>query len=398
MIGHPSRAPGRAVIGFVAALFSLLAISSDLYLPALPSIRRDLGATDAQAQLTLSALIIGFALAQLAYGPLSDRFGRRPMLLAGLAIFVLASIWAMLAPSIEALVVARFLQGMGACSATVMGRAIVRDLFDPARGARALAQVFFLLGLAPMFGPLAGGYLTVWFGWRAPFAVLLAAGVVLWLASWRLLHETNRHLDPTATDLLTLAANSGRIVTDGTFVGYAACFTFTYCGLFAFLSASAFVLIEVLGVAPERYGLWFMLAVAGNMSGAYICSRLTHRLSLARLLAIGATVTASGGLAMLALALGGVAHPLAIVLPITAYLFGHAFTSPVCMAAAVGPFPKMAGLASALLGFIQLAAGAVFGQVLMRFHDGTTLPLAAGVALFGCGVLAAYLLLVRGRR
>jgi len=320
------------------------------------------------------------------------------MLLAGLAIFVLASIWAMLAPSIEALVVARFLQGMGACSATVMGRAIVRDLFDPARGARALAQVFFLLGLAPMFGPLAGGYLTLWFGWRAPFAVLLAAGVVLWLASWRLLHETNRHLDPTATDFLTLAANSGRIVTDGTFVGYAACFTFTYCGLFAFLSASAFVLIEVLGVPPERYGLWFMLAVAGNMSGAYICSRLTHRLSLARLLAIGATVTASGGLAMLALALGGVAHPLAIVLPITAYLFGHAFTSPVCMAAAVGPFPKMAGLASALLGFIQLAAGAVFGQVLMRFHDGTTLPLAAGVALFGCGVLAAYLLLVRGRR
>jgi DHA1 family bicyclomycin/chloramphenicol resistance-like MFS transporter len=304
----------------------------------------------------------------------------------------------MLAPSIEALVAARILQGIGACSAIVMGRAIVRDLFEPARGARALAQVFFLLGLAPMFGPLAGGYLTVWFGWRATFAVLLTAGVVLWLASWRLLHETNRHLDPTATDFLTLAANSGRIVTDGTFVGYAACFTFTYCGLFAFLSASAFVLIEVLGVPPERYGLWFMLAVAGNMSGAYICSRLTHRLSLARLLAVGATVSASGGLAMLALALGGVVHPLAIILPVTAYLFGHAFTSPVCMAAAVGPFPKMAGLASALLGFIQLATGAVSGQILMRFHDGTTRPLAVGVALFGCSVLAAYLLLVRGRR
>jgi DHA1 family bicyclomycin/chloramphenicol resistance-like MFS transporter len=304
----------------------------------------------------------------------------------------------MLAPSIETLVAARFLQGVGACSATVMGRAIVRDLFDPARGARALAQVFFLLGLAPMFGPLLGGYLTVWLGWRAPFGVLLTAGVVLWLASWRLLHETNRHPDPTATDFRTLAANAGRIVTHRAFVGYAACFTFTYCGLFAFLSASAFVLIEVLGVPPERYGLWFMLAVAGNMSGAYVCSRLTHRLSLARLLAIGATVTTGGGLAMLALALGGVSHPLAIVLPISAYLFGHSFTSPVCMAAAVGPFPQMAGLASALLGFIQLATGAVAGQVLMRLHDGTTRPLAAGVALFACGVLLAYLLLVRGRR
>jgi DHA1 family bicyclomycin/chloramphenicol resistance-like MFS transporter len=370
-------------------------MSSDLYLPALPAIRRDLGASDAQAQLTLSALVIGFALAQLVYGPLSDRLGRRPILLAGLAIFVAASVAAMLAPSIEALVAARFLQGVGACSATVMGRAIVRDLFDPARGARALAQVFFLLGLAPMFGPLLGGYLAVWFGWRAPFGVLLAAGVVLWLASWRLLAETNRQLDPTATDFATLAANAGRIVANRIFVGYAACFTFTYCGLFAFLSASAFVLIEVLGVPPERYGLWFMLAVAGNMTGAYVCSRLTHRLSLRRLLSIGAAVTAGAGIAILALALAGVAHPLAIIAPVAAYLFGHAFVSPVCMAAAVGPFPRMAGLASALLGFIQLATGAVFGQVLMRLHDGTTRPLAAGVALFGCGVLVAYLALVR---
>lgn len=158
------------------------------------------------------------------------------------------------------------------------------------------------------------------------------------------------------------------------------------------------MLIEVLGVPPQQYGLWFMLAVAGNMAGAYLCAHLTHRFSLDRLLATGATVTAAGGLAMLALALGGVAHPLAIVLPITAYLFGHAFTSPVCMAAGVGPFPQMAGLASALLGFLQLGSGAVSGQILMRLHDGTTRPLAAGVALFGCGVLAAYLLLVRTRR
>ncbi len=310
-------------------------------------------------------------------------------------MFVAGSVASMLAPTIETLVGARFLQGVGACSATVMGRAIVRDLFDPARGARALAQVFLVLGLAPMFGPLAGGYLTVWFGWRATFALLLAVGVLLWLASWRLLAETNRHPDPAATDLATLAGNARRIVANRAFVGYTTCIAFTYCGLFAFLSASSFVLIEVLGVAPERFGLWFMLAVAGNMTGAYVCSRLTHRLGLPRLLAVGAVASAAGGLAMLALALAGVAHPLAVIAPVALYLFGHAFTSPVCMAAAVGPFPKMAGLASALLGFVQLAAGAVSGQVLMRLHDGTTLPLAAAVALFACGVLAAYLLLVR---
>lgn len=320
------------------------------------------------------------------------------MLLAGLALFVAASVAAMLAPSIEALVAARFLQGAGACSATVMGRAIVRDLFDPARGARALAQVFLLLGVAPLFGPLAGGYLTVWFGWRGPFGLLLAVGVALWAASWRLLAETNRQPDPAATDLASLVRNARGIVANRTFVGYTACITFTYCGLFAFLSASAFVLIEVLGVPAERYGLWFMLAVVGNMTGAYACSRLTHRMGLQRLLGVGAVASAAGGLAMLALALGGVAHPLAIVAPVALYLFGHAFTSPVCMAAAVGPFPRTAGLASALLGFVQLATGAVSGQILMRLHDGTTRPLAAAVALFACGVLAAYLLLVRRLR
>jgi DHA1 family bicyclomycin/chloramphenicol resistance-like MFS transporter len=398
LIGHASRPPGKALIVFIAGLFSLLAVASDLYLPALPALRRDLGASDAQAQLTLSALVVGFGVAQLAYGPFSDRFGRRPVLLAGLAVFILASIAAMLAPTIETLVGARFLQGVGACSGQVIGRAIVRDVYEPVRGARTLAQIFLVLGLAPLFGPLLGGYLAVWFGWRATFAFLVLCGIAVWAASWRLLAETNRNLDPSATDLATLAANARRIVTNATFVGYAACYTFTYCGLFAFLSAAPFVLIEVLGVPPERFGLWFMIGVAGNLSGAYFCSRLTQRFALPRLLAIGACASASGGLTMLGLALAGVAHPLAIIGPMALYLFGHAFTSPVCMAVAVGPFPKNAGLASALLGFIQLGIGAVSGQVLMRLHDGTTRPLAIAVALFACSLLAAYLALVRGRR
>ena len=179
LIGHASRPPGKALIVFIAGLFSLLAVASDLYLPALPALRRDLGASDAQAQLTLSALVVGFGVAQLAYGPFSDRFGRRPVLLAGLAVFILASIAAMLAPTIETLVGARFLQGVGACSGQVIGRAIVRDVYEPVRGARTLAQIFLVLGLAPLFGPLLGGYLAVWFGWRATFAFLVLCGIAV---------------------------------------------------------------------------------------------------------------------------------------------------------------------------------------------------------------------------
>ncbi|HSD55308.1 MAG TPA: multidrug effflux MFS transporter [Burkholderiales bacterium] len=398
-IAHPARAPGRALIVYCAGIFSLLALASDLYLPALPAIRTALGATDALAQLTLSAFAIGFGTAQLAYGPMSDRFGRRPVLLTGLALFMLGSIAAVLAPSIEMLVGARFFQGIGACSGPVIGRAIVRDVFDPVRGARALAQIMMLVVLVPMFAPLFGGYLTVWVGWRATFGLMLVCGLVLWIATWSLLAESSRHFDATATNFLQLLRNARTIYTNHTFFAYAVCFTVTYAGLFFFLSASAFVLIEVLHVRPQDFGLWFIIPVAGNFIGSFVCSRLTRRFALAALLGAGAGCTATGGLLMLALAAAGVAHPLAIFGPMMLYLFGHAFINPVCLAAAVAPFPKIAGTASALLGCTQLVVAAVVGQLFMRrFFDGAPIQLAAAVAFAGCLVLGGYVLLIRPLR
>jgi DHA1 family bicyclomycin/chloramphenicol resistance-like MFS transporter len=395
-IAHPAHAPSRALIVYCAGIFSLLALASDLYLPALPAIRTALGATDALAQLTLSAFAIGFGTAQLAYGPLSDRFGRRPVLLTGLALFMLGSIASMLAPSIEMLVAARFFQGVGACSGPVIGRAIVRDVFDPVRGARALAQIMMLVVLVPMFAPLFGGYLTVWFGWRATFALMLVYGVALWIATWRVLAESNRHPDATATNFLQLARNARTIYTNHTFFAYAVCFTVTYAGLFFFLSASAFVLIEVLHVRPQDFGLWFIIPVAGNFIGSFVCSRLTRRFPLPTLLGAGAGCAATGGLLMLALAAAGVAHPLAIFGPMMLYLFGHAFINPVCLAAAVAPFPKIAGTASALLGCTQLVVAAFVGQLFMRqFFDGAPIQLAAAVAFAGCLALGSYFLLIR---
>lgn len=386
-----------SVAFFTAAIFALLPISTDLYLPALPALRGDFGISSARSQLTLSAFIVGFGLAQLAYGPLSDRFGRRPALLAGIVLYAAASVGCMAAPTIEMLIAARFLQGVGACSGQVMARAIVRDLYDPAQGARVLAYMTLLFGIVPLVGPLIGGYLTVWFGWRSTFAFLLAFGLVLLGSVWLLLAETNRHLDPAAASLRRLAENAGTILRNRTFLGFSACVTFSYCGVFSFLSASSFVLIDVLGVAPDRFGLWFMMAVTGNMVGALACSRLTQRFSLARLLAAAATVSCLGGLMMLGLAIGGIAQPWAIIAPMAVYLMGHGITVPVCYAAAVGPFPTMAGTASALLGLMQLGVAAVVGQIVLRLHDGTPLPLAAAVAVLGCTVLVTELILVRGK-
>jgi DHA1 family bicyclomycin/chloramphenicol resistance-like MFS transporter len=309
---------------------------------------------------------------------------------------MLGSIASMLAPSIEWLVAARLLQGFGACSGPVIGRAIVRDVFDPLRGARALAQIMMLVVLVPMFAPLFGGYLTVWFGWRATFALMLVYGMALWIATWAVLAESNRHPEATATNFLQLARNARTIFANRTFSAYAAVFTITYAGLFFFLSASAFVLIEVLSVRPQDFGLWFIIPVAGNFVGSFVCSRLTRRFALATLLGAGTGFAATGGLLMLALAAAGVAHPLAVVGPMMLYLFGHAFINPVCLAAAVSPFPRLAGTASALLGCTQLVFAAFVGQLFMRrFFDGAPIQLAAAVALAGGLVLASYVLLIR---
>lgn len=395
-IAHPAHAPGRALIAYSAGIFALLAFPSDLYLPSLPAIRGALEATDAQVQLTLAAFAVGFGAAQLAYGPLSDRFGRRPVLLSGLALFMLGSIAAMLAPSIELLVAARLLQGIGACSGPVTGRAIVRDVYDPVRGARALAQIMTLVLLVPMVSPLVGGYLTVWFGWRAPFGLMLAYGLALWIASWLVLAESNRHCEPTATDVAQFARNARVIYSNRTFSAYAVCFTLTYAGLFFYLSTAPFVLIEVLQVRPQDFGLWFVIPVAGNFCGSFVCARLTRRVALPALLGAGAAFVALGGLLMLALAAGGLAHPLAIVGPMAVYLFGLGFINPVSLAAAIAPFARIAGTASALLGCTQLLFAAVVSQLFMRlFFDGAPLQLAAAVALAAVLVAASYALLIR---
>ncbi len=395
-IAHPAHTPGRALIVYCAGIFSLVALPNDLYLPALPAIRSALDATDAQTQLTLSAFAVGFGLAQLGYGPLSDRFGRRPVLLAGLALFMLGSIAAVSAPSIEWLVAARLLQGIGGCSGPVIGRAIVRDVFDPLRGARALAQIMALVVLVPMCAPLVGGYLTVWFGWRANFAFMLLYGLGLWVATWTVLAESNRHPEPGAASFRQLARNARAIFAHPAFAAYAACFTLTYTGLFVYLSAAPFVLIDVLGVRPQDFGLWFVIPIIGNFFGSIACARLTRRMPLPRVLGIGSVFTAAGGALMLALAATGIAHPLAVVAPMAAFLFGLAMINPVCLAAAVAPFPQLAGTASALLGCVQFVIAALAGQVFMRaFFDGAPVQLAFAVALAGVLSAAVYLLLIR---
>lgn len=393
IIGRPGEQSTLAVVLFGAAIFSLLPISTDLYLPALPAIRRAFADSGALVQMTLSAFVIGFGVAHLFMGPLSDRYGRRPALLGGLVIYVIATIGCALAPNLVTLIAFRVLQGVGACGGSVMSRAIIRDLYEPARGAYVFSLITVAFTVIPMVAPLLGGSLTVWFGWRAAFLCLLAFSVLVLAATWTLLGETNRHRDPTATDPRRLAENFRHIAGNRSFRYYLLCCMFSYTGLFTYLSLSPFVLVEALGVPPEHYGLWFILGVLGHACGAFSCNRLVRFIPLPRLLIISASITSLGALAMLALS--GIAHPLAVMGPMFLYLFGHGITSPLCMTGAVGPFPKLAGTASALFGFIQSAVAATVGQIAMRAYDGTALSLAWAVVITAACLVTTALLAAR---
>jgi MFS transporter, DHA1 family, multidrug resistance protein len=288
------RSDSRVIAILLTALVAFGPLSTDLYLPSLPTLVRVFGTDIATVQLTLSVFLVGFAVSQLAYGPLSDRFGRRPVLIGGVTVFVLASAACMLAQSIEQLITARFLQALGSCCGPVLGRAVVRDVYGRERAATVLAYMAMAMAVAPAVGPLLGGFLTSLFGWRANFLFLVGFGVLILAAVWFLLDETNRHRDELALHPRRLAGNYALLLRSRTWLGFTVCIAATYSAMFAFISGSSFVLIGHFGLSPELFGLSFGTIVLGYMVGSFTAGRLSHRLGIDRMVRLGSTLAGGG--------------------------------------------------------------------------------------------------------
>ncbi len=383
--------PGPAFVVLLSALVAFQAISTDLYLPSLPAITADLGTDIAAVQLTLSLFLVGFGVGQLFWGALSDRFGRRPVLLAGLAAYLASTLACALAPSIGFLVFFRLLQGASACSAVVLGRAVVRDLWAPQEAARMLSYLAAAMALAPMVGPVLGGWLTEFWGWRANFHALALFGALVLLAAWRLLAETNRLRDPDALHPRRLLGGCRIILADPAFRAHALAAAFVYSGIFAFISGSSYVLIQLAGLSPRLYGTAFATAAFGYMLGGFASARLNRRLAVAGLLRVGSVVALAAALGGFALALATPPGFATVVGPVFLYMFGAGFVLPAAMAGAIGPFPERAGAASALLGFVQLLVAASVGVAVAVLYDGTARPMTGVLALAaGATLLAAF--------
>ena len=369
----------RGLVALLGALTGLTALSIDMSLPALPTLQVVFGASADAAALTLSMFLAGYSASQLAYGPLSDRYGRRPPLLAGLVLFTLGGIGCAASGSIAQLVWWRLLQGFGACAGPILARAVVRDVYERQRGVQILSYMTLIMAVAPLLAPIVGGYLLQ-IGWRAIFALLAAIGLAVLAATWAALPESiperNRHAVRPAALLRNLVEFSTRRVC----IGYALLVCFVFCGLFAYISASPFVFIEVFGVPSDRYGYYFGLTAFALMAGAAANARLSVRVAPASILRLGSGLIAAAGATMLVCGvfrLGGLAG---LIGPMLVYVVGMALVMPNAIAAAMEPVPHMAGFASSLIGCVQTAGGSLVGYVLGAVYNRTALPLALGVA------------------
>lgn len=384
------------VVAVLALLLGLQPLTTDLYLPAMPLLAQQLQASVAQTQSTFYAMVLAFGCSQLVWGPASDRWGRKPILLVGLAMYVLAAIGSTCAPDMPTLIAFRALQGAGLGGIVMAARAIVRDLYAPVEGAHVMSKALTGLGVLACCSPVVGSWLTVHMGWRSTMATLALAGSGICLLVWLGFRESLQHANPQALHPRGLWKSWCSILRNRTFVAYTATTTCSYAALVVFLTGSPFIFINVLGwSAPELGGL---LATNGMVyiSGTLLCRQLLPRLGVRN------TVAVAGGLALicaavlLTLALAEVRTGLAYAAACMLFSLSHGIQQPCGQSGAVGAFPQAAGMASALNGCITMLCAFATGQVLGRSFNGTVYPLVLGLG-FWClaGALASWTLVRR---
>ena len=378
-----SMTPSLVVV-LLALLLGIQPVTTDLYLPALPALTQALGGRVAQAQLTLTALLLAFGFAQLVFGALSDRFGRRPVLLAGLGAYVLAALATALSPSIEVLIAARTVQGAAMGAAVMVARAMVRDLYQPAEGARVMSRALTGLGvIACLCAPLGGLVSDLW-GWRAALLSTAVFGAFAFALVALRFRETLAWPDAQALRPARLAGTWGQMLRHPVFMSFTALTSAAYALLFTFLASSSFVFIQVLGLSKPAYGLVMLWGSLSYIVGTFLCRRWLPRHGVRGAIGRAAALSLGGGALMGGLALAGVQTVWALVAPLTLVMLAHGVHQPCGQTGAVGPFPQAAGAASALNGFIQMLVAFGVGAWLGVALEGhSTRPLALGIAFWG---------------
>lgn len=358
----------RPSFAILVAISAVGPLALNIFMPSMPGLQREFSVPYGTVQLTLTLFLIGMAVCQLIYGPLSDRVGRRPMLLGGFAVFVVASFMAAVAPNIETLIAARLLQALGGSAGIVLARAMVRDVFDREQSASVISYITMAFVVAPMVAPALGGVLDSHGGWRSSFWLLTALGAVVLVAAWARLPETHvtRTTQGSGMGLVTGAVTLFALPR---FRAYAATLAFTSTVFFAFLGGAPHIMVDVLGRTPVEYGLWFVAVSAGYMAGNFISGRYTRRIGLDRMILAGCIITLGGGILAFAAAISGLLSPANLFIPMSLAALGNGLTIPNGTAGAISVDPRLTGAAAGWSGFAQMACGAAASQLVGVMQD-----------------------------
>ncbi|MDP2622118.1 MAG: multidrug effflux MFS transporter [Hyphomicrobiales bacterium] len=386
-----ATAPRRPGLFVLVAATALAPVALNVFVPSLPGLRASLNIDYATAQLTLSIYLAAFAVAQLIIGPLSDRYGRRPVLLSGTALFVLASLGCALATSFEQLIAMRILQAAGGCSGVALARAVVRDMYDRDEAASKLGYVTMAMVVAPMVAPGIGGFLDQLGGWRAGFVFVAAFGALVYVLSLAQMHETHHERDGSA-GFAKLAHNSIFLLRKPAFIGYSLNVAFSTATYLAFLAGAPFIVTDIIGGTPVDYGLYFVFISIGYMAGNFLTGRLTMRYGANRINIAGNLVSLIALGSLVGVIMLDQLHLLTLFLPMALTSVGGGLIVPSGTTSAINVRPDIAGAGAGLTGFLQVGAGTLATVAVSALHDGTAFATVA--VMVGCGATSASFLVL----
>ena len=370
IINHLSK----TLIVLLAATSALGPAAMQILLPAIPVIRETFAVSTEVAQLTLSLSMLAIALGTLVYGPLSDKYGRKPVMLLGLGITLVGSVLCFLSHSIELLIVSRFIQAFGGAVGLVLARAIVRDVYGAQEAARVIATLVMVMVVIPMLSPALGGEMMLLFGWESVFLAIALFTALMSIFLFRSLPETLTEPVPFE-GVGAMLTNYVRLFRSRVFCGYAFCVTFVSVVFFSFIAAAPEIMVSVLNRPPTEYGYYFIMVPAGFMAGNYVARYFGRSYAMNHMIGIGASIALVGIVIAIAVQLLGMHHPLALFSPVALAVFGNGITLPNAQAAAINEVPKVAGSASGLTGFLQMAFSAIAAQLVAVIYNDTVYPL-----------------------
>lgn len=384
-MNNPVKGVTKPHIAILIFLSALGPVALNIFLPSMPNLMDSLHTSYDVAQLTLTLYLLATAFSQLILGPLSDKYGRRPIILLGVGLYVIASLACALAMNIEQLIIGRIFQAAGACAGIVVTRAIVRDLYDQQKATSILGYMTMVMAVAPMMSPIIGGYLDQWSSWRASFYLVSVFGCILFIISTLKLHETNRQL-VSDMKLNNIFSKYQQLLKKRQYMGYVLGVSFGSAVFFAFIAGAPFYATKVLGLLPSEYGFYFVMVSIGYMLGNFISGRFATRLPAKLMLDIACLLLIIGTGVLLYYSYSGFNHPSSLFIPMTLVACSNGIAIPNGMSGALSVEPKLAGTASGLAGFIQISLGAGTTFVVGFFHDGSSYPMV--VSMVVCAFLS----------